>query len=193
VLCALASTVCRRSPIRRRCGSGLERGCGGCLALTAWLGKASMQEPTTTRESSLVRPATAFSIRPRLPGGGRAVSKVKKSKRGSRILAQSAVVAEHHRGVPCCATKREGSAPAYLSTRKCNKGHKDKTDDAARGRLIRPSIDSVGAGGSVPELPVLLASDRQLPRAAQENPSDTTAGLLDCWTAVAPALLLVRG
>jgi hypothetical protein len=90
-----------------------------------------MQEPTTETETNLVRPATAFNIRPRLPGSGRAVSKVKKSKRGSRILVQSAVVAEHYRGVPCCATKREGSPPTYLSARKCNKGHKDKTDDAA--------------------------------------------------------------
>jgi hypothetical protein len=95
-LCALTSTVCRRSP--KRFGRKLEpeRAAG-------WRGEASVQEPANT-QSTRVQPALAVDIRRSLPGNscrgtvadrGRGSNVV---KRGSGI--QSAVAAKHQRGGP---------------------------------------------------------------------------------------------
>jgi hypothetical protein len=209
-LCALTSAVCRRSPIRRRCGSGRERESGG------WLGDASVQEFAEARRrgdeaytratSDCLRCAPTRSLSlPGSSGNDRAVAESR--SRWSEGLghcqhgcgASQGLYVVQHRQQPR-RTKREGS-PRIHTRSQMHKGSRRVSTKTGRqttgreGAVDRPipssmdvpwvEVELVGARAFLTT--ASLAPSCPSRRTVRENKWQTAAGCCCCWA------LLVRG
>jgi hypothetical protein len=209
-LCALTSAVCRRSPIRRRCGSGRERESGG------WLGVASVREFAEARRrgdeaytratSDCLRCAPTRSLSlPGSSGNDRAVAESR--SRWSEGLghcqhgcgASQGLYVVQHRQQPR-RTKREGS-PRIHTRSQMHKGSRRVSTKTGRqttgreGAVDRPipssmdvpwvEVELVGARAFLTT--ASLAPSCPSRRTAREIKWQTAAGCCCCWA------LLVRG